>query len=115
MRKRQFYFFSILFFLLISTVGHAKEKKEEKLEIHKIELGYPSPAIPFYHFIVELQLPEASMIEVEASVNGKVLRFTDLHRMGDNSDLNKPALTHRPPSGYGISQDGTLYNRPYSS
>ena len=113
MKKRQFYFFSILFFLLISTVGHAKEKKEEKLEIHKIELGYPSPAIPFYHFIVELQLPEASMIEVEASVNGKVLRFTDLHRMGDNSDLNKPALTHRPPSGYGISQDGTLYKNPH--
>jgi len=113
MIKKQFYFFSILFFLLISTVGHTKEKKEGKLEIHKIELGYPCPAIPFYHFIVELQLPEASMIEVEAAVNGKILRFTDLHREGDNSDKNKPALTHRPPSGYGISQDGTLYKNPH--
>jgi len=113
MKKSQFYLLTIFFFLLISTLSHGKEKREAELKIHKIELGYPSPAIPFYHFIVELELPEASMIEVEAAVNGKVLRFTDLHRMGDNSDRNKPALTHRPPSGYGISQDGTLYKNPH--
>lgn len=113
MKKSQFYLLAIFFFLMISTLSHGKEKKDTELKIHKIELGYPCPAIPFYHFIVELELPEASMIEVEAAVNGKVLRFTDLHRMGDNSDRNKPALTHRPPSGYGISQDGTLYKNPH--
>ena len=109
----QLFFLPILFALLITSVSHGKDKKEAKLEIHKMELGYPCPAIPFYHFIVELELPEASMIEVEAAVNGKVLRFTDLHRAGDNSDKNKPALTHRPPSGYGLSQDGTLYKNPH--
>ncbi len=27
--------------------------------------------------------------------------------------LDKPALTHRPPSGAGLSQDNTLYTHPW--
>ncbi len=113
MIKRQFYFLATLFFLFTVALSFGKGSKDGKLKIHKIELGYPNPAIPFYHFIVEAELPRASMIEVEAAVNGKVLRFTDLHKAGDNSDINIPALTHRPPSGYGLSQDGTFYKNPH--
>jgi hypothetical protein len=27
--------------------------------------------------------------------------------------MDKPVLSHRPPSGYGLSQDGTLYHHPH--
>ncbi|HPE76276.1 MAG TPA: hypothetical protein PLC80_09315 [Draconibacterium sp.] len=86
----------------------AKEVTKE-LNIKHIELGPPVPAIPFYHFIADLELPSPSIIEVHAEVNGKELRATDLHRVKDDTELNYPPLTHRPPSGYGLSQDGTLY------
>lgn len=97
----------------ISSKGAIKSVNARELEIEKIELGYPSPGIPFYHFIAELELPRSSIIEIEATVNGKVLRATDLHRADDINDLSKPPLTHRPPSGYGLSQDGTLYKNPH--
>lgn len=86
----------------------AKEVSKE-LNIKHIELGLPVPAIPFYHFIADLELPAPSIIEVHAEVNGKELRATDLHRVKDDTEMNYPPLTHRPPSGYGLSQDGTLY------
>jgi len=86
---------------------------KKQLKIDKIELDYPSPAIPFYHFKAELDLPQASIIEVEASVNGKVLRATNLHRASDVTDKNKPPLSDRPPSGYSMSQDATLYKSPH--
>ncbi len=86
----------------------AKDVSKE-LNIKHIELGPPVPAIPFYHFIADLELPSPSIIEVHAEVNGKELRATDLHRVKDDTELNYPPLTHRPPSGYGLSQDGTLY------
>jgi hypothetical protein len=60
--------------------------------------------------LLDLELPKASIIEVEAEVNGKVLRFVDLHRADAITEMNKPILSHRPPSGYGLSQDGTLYH-----
>ncbi|MBK6284256.1 MAG: hypothetical protein IPF54_17895 [Draconibacterium sp.] len=86
----------------------AKEVLKE-LNIKHIELGPPVPAIPFYHFIAEIDLPEPSIIEVQAEVNGKTLRATDLHRIKDEKEMDRPPISHRPPSGYGLSQDATLY------
>ncbi len=113
MKKYLFYLGSTLFFLSITLSGYAKDSKNSELKVHKFELGFPCPAIPFYHFIAELELPEASIIEVETSVDDKVLRFTDLHKANENADMSRPALSHRPPSGYGLSQDGTLYKNPH--
>lgn len=97
--------------MLMGFSAFAKPDKE--LKISHLELGYPCPAIPFYHFIAEIDLPQASIIEVEAAIDGKVKRFVDLHRADEITNLNKPALSHRPPSGYGLSQDGTLYEHPH--
>ena len=105
--------FGIVILLSFSLLSYAQKGKDKELKLAKLELGYPCPAIPFYHFMAELELPNPSIIEVEASVNGKVLRFVDLHRSDAITDLSKPALSHRPPSGYGLSQDGTLYNHPH--
>ncbi|WP_372935046.1 hypothetical protein [Mariniphaga sediminis] len=97
--------------LTVSMNTEAK-KSEPSLKIEHIELGYPVPAIPFYHFKTTLELPEASIIEVEAAVNGKTMRFVNLYRGDVEEEENKPALTHRPPSGYALSQDNTLYKKP---
>ncbi|PID92780.1 MAG: hypothetical protein CSA96_01470 [Bacteroidetes bacterium] len=98
-----------LFFFAVTLP--AKEKTGT-LKIAHIDLGYPLPAIPFYHFKADLELPEASVIEVEAIVNGKAMRFVNLYRGDVEEDMAKPALTHRPPSGYALSQDNTLYKNP---
>jgi hypothetical protein len=95
-----------IFFVFISV--DAKEVTKE-LNIKHIELGAPEPAIPFYHFIAEIELADPSIIEVQAEVNGKTLRATDLHRIKDEKEMDRPPISHRPPSGYGLSQDATLY------
>ena len=105
--------FIIASFIPIGSNGAIGEVGAKELKIEKIALGYPIPGIPFYHFKAELELPRSSIIQVEATVNGKVLRATDLHRMDDLNDLNRPPLTHRPPSGYGLSEDATLYKSPH--
>jgi len=113
MKKYHSFLLSTFIFLAMATGIFAKNDKNKELTIHKLELGYPCPAIPFYHFMAELELPQASIIEVEATVNGKIMRFTDLHRADAITDMNRPVISHRPPSGYGLSQDGTLYHHPH--
>jgi hypothetical protein len=83
------------------------------LKISNIELGYPYPSIPFYHFKADLELPEASIIEVEAIVDGKTLRFVNLYKGDVKEEADKPGFIHRPPSGYALSQDNTLYKNPF--
>ncbi|MDR2041612.1 MAG: hypothetical protein LBP98_04760 [Tannerella sp.] len=83
------------------------------LKITRMELGYPVPSIPFYHFRAEMELPEPSMIEVEASVNGQPLRFVNLYRGDVVEETDKPGYIHRPPSGYALSQDNSLYSHPH--
>jgi hypothetical protein len=80
MKNRIFIYFTIFMTLCYTFSVKGKTKKDKELQINHVELGYPCPAIPFYHFIAELELPEASIIEVEAAINNKVLRFVDLHR-----------------------------------
>lgn len=94
--------------LIFPAAIHAQGRQKEELLIKKIELAYPCPAIPFYHFKAEVSLPRPSIIEVEAEVNGKVLRYLNLHKAGQEEDPSRPAMTHRPPSGAGLSQDNTL-------
>lgn len=94
--------------IVISTNGQ-KSGGTQQLNIKKIELAYPTPAIPFYHFKADLELPQPSMVEVEAAVDGTVLRATDLRRESDLENMNRPPISERPPSGYSMSQDATLY------
>jgi hypothetical protein len=108
---------TILIFLSLLLINYSlraqRSRSTQDLNIGKIELGYPSPGIPFYHFKAELELPEASIIEVEAAVDGKVLRATEIRREDEVEDLSKPPLSERPPSGYSMSQDGTYYKNPH--
>lgn len=109
--KKNYINILILFVFIFSVLaGHAKDKPQ--LQITDIELGYPVPAIPFYHFKAELQLPDSSIIEVRAAVNDSMLRFVNLFRSDEIDEMDKPALTHRPPSGYALSHDNTLYKNP---
>ena len=60
--------------LTMIAVNHEcgqKSKETKELNIKNIELGYPAPGIPFYHFKADLELPQPSIIEVEAAVDGK--------------------------------------------
>ncbi|HUX96524.1 MAG TPA: hypothetical protein VMV47_12400 [Bacteroidales bacterium] len=109
--KNQTRILSAIFLILIvfSTGYSQKTKVNNVLNIKNVELGYPVPAIPFYHFKADIELPRESIIEVEAAVDGKVLRATDLKRNADHENMNRPPLSERPPSGYSMSQDATLY------
>lgn len=98
---------------LLFITGVSAAPRPGELKIGQMELGYPCPAIPYYHLRAQLQLPNPSIIEVEVTVNGKILRFTDLQRETEVEDINKPSITHRPPSGAGLSQDNTVYSSPY--
>lgn len=99
---------SALLSLFVLPVKGAAPSKDE-LKITGIELNYPCPAIPYYYLQAGLELPNPSIIEVEVAVNGKVLRYTNLHKKGDEIDLTRPVITHRPPSGAGLSQDNIVY------
>lgn len=101
---------NIITFVLL--FGGIQLLQATELKIQEISLGYPVPGIPFYYCKAQLELPQASIIEVEMAVNGKVLRATDLYREDQIEDLNRPEITHRPPSGYGLSFDATLYKNP---
>ena len=102
-------FVFLLTIVIALTLNGQKSKEGKELKITKIELRYPRPGIPFYHFEADIELPESSIIEVEAAVDGNVLRATDLRRESDMEDMNRPPMSERPPSGYSLSQDGTLY------
>lgn len=74
MKKSKLFRSRMLFILLLTiliplTLNAQKPREGKELKITKIELGYPCPGIPFYHFKADLELPESSIIEVEAAVD----------------------------------------------
>lgn len=101
----KFLLFAVITSLSLSVSG-------QKLNVSRLDINYPVPAVPYYHIKADLQLPNPSMIEVEMLVNGQALRYTDLRSAHDIGDLDYPHLTNRPPSGAGLSQDNRLYQTP---
>ena len=100
----------VLLLALISTgVRAQKSKQAGPLNIVNINLGYPCPAIPYYHMRVDIELPRASIIEVESAVNGNVLRETDIRRTEEFTDMTRVPISGRSPSGTSVSQDGSSY------
>ena len=57
----------LLLIILAVNVSAQKSKQANDLDIKKIELRYPAPGIPFYHFKADIELPKPSIIEVEAA------------------------------------------------
>jgi len=110
--KQKLMFSALLLWCIIDFSAVHAQKKTDGLTIKNIELGYPVPGIPFYHFRAELELAEPSIIEVEASVNEETLRFVNLYRGDRKQEFDKPAFILRPPSGYALSQDNALYKTP---
>ncbi|MDR0750028.1 MAG: hypothetical protein LBF62_10745 [Tannerellaceae bacterium] len=101
---------ALLFILAPALIIRAQKLKEMKdLHISGIELGYPYPEIPYYHFKATVELPQPSIMEVEVAVDGKVLRAVDLRRGNEMRGRNHPPQSERSSSGYGLSQDGTSY------
>jgi hypothetical protein len=103
---RQLFLFSMSLLLFAGTIN------AQTLKIEKLELNYPTPAIPYYHLKADITLPSPSIIEAEVEVNGKTLRYTDLKPEHDPGDQSHPHLTNRPPSGSGLSQDNFVYHAP---
>lgn len=99
----------VLLVLLFSFTLKEPLSGKDDLKINNLELNLPCPAIPYYHLKADLELPSPSIIEVEVTVNGKVLRYTNLHKKSEEIDLTRPVITHRPPSGAGLSQDNIVY------
>jgi len=100
-----------ILFCLVGILSHPVVHGQ-KLNVVKLEINYPVPAVPYYHVKADFELPYSSMIEVEMAVDGKTLRYTDLRPVHQLSDLSYPHLTNRPPSGAGLSQDHKLYQTP---
>ena len=114
MKNRQLFRVCLAVVLVLGgQQGTWAKEKPASVKISAIELGYPVPAIPFYHFKADLELSEPSIIEVKAWINGEEMRFVNLYSSSVQEDPGKPALAHRPPSGYALSQDNTVYHHPW--
>lgn len=99
----------IPFFMGTNTLKGSTSKDTPALNIVDIHLGYPCPAVPYYHIRADIALPHSSIIEYETAVDGKVLREVDIRREGDLSDMNRLPVSSRSPSGTSVSQDGSFY------
>lgn len=83
----------------------------QTIEIGSAEFEFPNPAFPYYHFIIEADLPNETYIDVTVRVNGKALRFTELLSKSEFAqiDIHHPAIAYRPPSAYALSENNQKY------
>jgi len=79
MRLRMNLCIKIYFLLLIILSGLTDPGRvsAQDIKIKELQLEFPKPAIPFYHFKMRLDLPHPSIIEVKVIINRDTLLTTD--------------------------------------
>lgn len=84
----------------------------QNIEIGNAEFEFPNPAFPYYHFILEVDLPHETYVDATVQVNGQALRFTELMTKAEYAriNINHPAIAYRPPSGYALAENNQKYS-----
>lgn len=100
---------AVLVYLVCATsisVAHS-----QNIEIKTAKFEFPNPAFPYYHFVIEANLSDSTFVDATVRVNDRELRFTELWSKSeyDQMDLNHPAIAHRPPSAYALSENNQKY------
>ncbi|MDO8540741.1 MAG: hypothetical protein Q7S40_09930 [Opitutaceae bacterium] len=91
-----------------STVARA-----QRLELKHAALAYPNPAFPYFHFRVELDLPDSRYLEVQASVDGQKIRYLSLKDASSPLNLSRTMVHYRPPFADTYTNNSTQFRKPY--
>lgn len=84
-----------------------------ELQLKAARLGCPTPSFPYYHFRADLRLPQPSMLEVEASIDGQKLRYVALKDAAKPIDTSRPLIRYRPPFADVYAVNTIVYQQPY--
>ncbi len=90
------------------AVNHAQQSL-----IQDAKLGYPTPAKPYYHYTLKLDLPKASQLDVQAWVDGQKQRKLSIRN--EQPEASRPLIHYRPAFANTYAVDTRKYDDPYVS
>ena len=98
-------------FLLIASICSLAWTSAQNVDINSARFDFPNPTFPYYHLTLEVSLPYETYVDSEIHVNGKKLRFSELMAKSEYATMNfnHPAIAHRPPSAYALSENNKKY------
>lgn len=99
--------------LAIVPAAFAALAPARPLELKNATCEFPNPAFPYYHFRVELPIPQPGMLEVQASVDAQKLRFVSLHDAERAADLSRTLVHYRPPFADTYVHNNRTFAKPY--
>lgn len=104
--------YKVLFLLILSFWGTGIGFSQN-ITIENAKFNFPNPAFPFYHLVLEIDLPSNSFVDASVFIDGRKLRYTELMAKSEyeNVDFDHPSIMHRPPSAYALSENNQKYER----
>src|SRR5687767_7967753 len=68
----------------------------QELKLRNASIEYPNAAFPYYHFRVELDIPNPGYLEVQTFLEGEKMRYVSLKDAKETLNLNRTMIHYRP-------------------
>lgn len=103
--------FLIIICLLLCSFNSPAYAQQLKLANATIE--HPNPAFPYYHFRVDLEIPNPGYLEVEVFLDGQKMRYLSLKDAKESIDLNRTLIHYRPSFADTYTLNNSKFEKPY--
>jgi hypothetical protein len=85
----------------------------QKLSLKNPTVEYPNAAFPYYHFRLDLDIPNPGYLEVETFLNGEKMRYFSLKDAKEPLDLNRTMIHYRPSFADTYTLNSVKFDKPY--
>jgi hypothetical protein len=85
----------------------------QKLSLKNPTIEYPNAAFPYYHFRLDLDIPNPGYLEVETFLNGEKMRYFSLKDAKEPLDLNRTMIHYRPSFADTYTLNSVKFDKPY--
>jgi hypothetical protein len=98
-------FAAMVFILSIATA--------QQLNLKNASIEYPNAAFPYYHFKIELDIPNAGYLETQVFLDGQKMRYFSLKDAKEPLDPDRTMVHYRPSFADTYTLNSSKFEKPY--
>jgi hypothetical protein len=85
----------------------------QQLNLKNASIEYPNAAFPYYHFKIELDIPNAGYLETQVFLDGQKMRYFSLKDAKEPLDPDRTMVHYRPSFADTYTLNSSKFEKPY--
>ncbi|HEX7906454.1 MAG TPA: hypothetical protein VF487_21420 [Chitinophagaceae bacterium] len=103
----------VLLLMFALLILHQSMVTAQQLNLKNASIEYPNAAFPYYHFRIDLDIPNPGFLEAQVFLDGQKMRYVSLKDAKEPIDVNRTMIHYRPSFADTYTLNSSSFEKPY--